>query len=1435
MAPSQKRTTPLPHKNGTAYRVSLPDGSSQHVLLREVEDLVTLLENTYEGSEDVVIDEVNDLIDLLIIKQNEEQPAPSGTYEADSDIGGGTAVATSQATPTHTSSDKRYLSSTRNLRAYENADPKPPKYEGGSAGYYLQSEMTAMQQAVEGEEQEEETIEQVSDEQFQRLENKVSEARGDLNQARLDLRDALESGDEDAIEEATKDTQRATNRHKKAQRAYKKAQRTRQRATDAEEAQAEEDARPPEDPSMENLERLIQIDANSREVFKILDYWSQEERKVVEQLSSGEESLDINDIRELLNSSDYMDHPAVQNLLTAINKLAGRSSGEGVSQRDGVSWRNVQRVAELPMVKAMSDVDESEFPDIDSMKSDRNFRENYSLMNSHMPRLLERIDSISTITPKVMEYFEKHGKLPPMELDPGSDEGKEQAAWDEIPLRESVWTKVRDADWDEADLETEIPIAGIDRSIATKDVLQQLGSMQGMMHDQIRVDPRRRGTFPLKVPKDSSKPLSFDNQEILQISFEAAYQITDMLKNVTPGKPDFDTLSNAFIERFAELSDRSLSDPTIGTNHLVRELYGSTRFSEFHQELGMDLEKSSNSLLAGLVKDTIAKTNGGEVIHHGSGDEQPKRNRYKVRETTWTSTTEEGVKVGRTGQRVGSFVNIQRGYDLYSEELVGDYVGFHRDLNRQLLDITYPNTDTITVFRGTNRAEIAEDTGEEEAAVITPRRRRGFFRTLFKGGREEARKDLTVGVVSNSLSAFSVNPEIAKGFASNPRSTRGAYDVSSGPYENTPAYEGGVCLALEINKDDIFTTYGNGHGGGIRQGNEGEMWAMNSGGNLVAKAYNPQEFQDAYYEGWEWGKEQSYFIDDPQRPVEGERTRQIYAKSMTLNEFRKAFAKQQDIPQFHIVVDDPVNSDWITTSYESSIPKPDLGMRSNMEAIPVPFPWEEDEPEKQGMGTKSGMDKVLVEETFVPHTTPTVQKSYIEKQQELGQTLAQADPTTPAKASEEDTVHPAAQGKVRTYINELVHRAGKTFERRRTAWVRPQVAEALEARQKASDWLRLLGNYLPLYFVGGFIRDKLTGKVSREIDIISLATLDEVKEVFEEVNLTFEQKKTTKGRPSIVFKVGDMNVRVVCAEAEDLPKELMQRDFTINAVAQSVTGQFYDPSNGLKDIKARVLRSPKNGSVKKFDEDPIRILRAARFMSHYNLKVHSSVVRAVKKHRDKLSDVSKDRIGKELTQILQSENPKKAFEFLQKYDLLGYIDPAIEKMVGFRQNTIKERWDLWRHTTTALRDSESEDLIVNLSILFHAIGKTKVANEDNTKFPEFEKASGEIAREVMETLEFPEDQIKRVENLVILHKKLSEFTSETSQDDFENLKIQIGDDFARLIAVTKADIKGSSTEVEEKLEVLDNVLNHFDKINKNKFYDSVSKDIEDIIGMVANG
>ena len=96
-------------------------------------------------------------------------------------------------------------------------------------------------------------------------------------------------------------------------------------------------------------------------------------------------------------------------------------------------------------------------------------------------------------------------------------------------------------------------------------------------------------------------------------------------------------------------------------------------------------------------------------------------------------------------------------------------------------------------------------------------------------------------------------------------------------------------------------------------------------------------------------------------------------------------------------------------------------------------------------------------------------------------------------------------GKVRTKIYELVHRGGRTFERARTAWVNPEVAQNLEQRKRASDWIRTLGNYLPIYFVGGYVRDKFFKKISKDIDLVSLVSLDEAKKVLEQLNIPFKE------------------------------------------------------------------------------------------------------------------------------------------------------------------------------------------------------------------------------------------------------------------------------------------------------------------------------------------
>ena len=110
-----------------------------------------------------------------------------------------------------------------------------------------------------------------------------------------------------------------------------------------------------------------------------------------------------------------------------------------------------------------------------------------------------------------------------------------------------------------------------------------------------------------------------------------------------------------------------------------------------------------------------------------------------------------------------------------------------------------------------------------------------------------------------------------------------------------------------------------------------------------------------------------------------------------------------------------------------------------------------------------------------------------------------------APAEQQKLTHPGETVKVQTKIYELVHRGGRTFERARTAWVNPEVAQRLNQRKVATDWIRTLGNYLPIYFVGGYIRDKYFKKVSKDVDIISLTPLANVKQIFDNLGIKYSE------------------------------------------------------------------------------------------------------------------------------------------------------------------------------------------------------------------------------------------------------------------------------------------------------------------------------------------
>jgi len=401
-------------------------------------------------------------------------------------------------------------------------------------------------------------------------------------------------------------------------------------------------------------------------------------------------------------------------------------------------------------------------------------------------------------------------------------------------------------------------------------------------------------------------------------------------------------------------------------------------------------------------------------------------------------------------------------------------------------------------------------------------------------------------------------------------------------------------------------------------------------------------------------------------------------------------------------------------------------------------------------------------------------------------------------------------GKVRTKIYELVHRGGRTFERARTAWVNPKIAEHLDQRKKATDWIRMLGNYLPIYFVGGYVRDKFFKKVSKDLDLVATVDLEQAKKILTQLNIKFKEKNNAHARLS--FMVGGIKVDLISSTGEELLDNLRNRDFTINAIAQSITGQFYDPTRGLEDVKKKWLRSPNSDSVKAFEADPMRILRAARFLADFSLKPHPTVISAIKKTKDKLSQKKKRRIGYELVKMLQTEKPWVAMQFLSDNGLLKYICLHLEKTVGFKQRGPTHKKDVWGHTLEVMKNANSSDLILNLAILFHDVGKPPTAIDNNTTFPGHDKKGAQITKHMLTELGLPKDVVKRVTNIVENHLFISKVGTKGQPEEYRKLALTLKSDVDRFFKLVDADSAAHNMPDDYNFELVDEVRTLVEKV-----------------------
>jgi poly(A) polymerase len=305
-----------------------------------------------------------------------------------------------------------------------------------------------------------------------------------------------------------------------------------------------------------------------------------------------------------------------------------------------------------------------------------------------------------------------------------------------------------------------------------------------------------------------------------------------------------------------------------------------------------------------------------------------------------------------------------------------------------------------------------------------------------------------------------------------------------------------------------------------------------------------------------------------------------------------------------------------------------------------------------------------------------------------------------------------------------------------------------------------------LYLVGGWLRDAISGRelAGNDIDLATDARPDDIEALLSgwAEHLWLQGKRFgTIGarRDGLRFEVTTFRADVYHPDSrkpevvfgDDIETDLSRRDFTVNAMALSLPAlEFVDPFDGLADLAARRLRTPVAVEVS-FLDDPLRMMRAARFASSLELEPDAEVVEAMALHRERLEIVSAERIRDELNKLLVAPDPQAGLWLLARTRLADEFLPELNAM-QLEQDPIHRHKDVLAHTIAVVAKTHPE-LRVRLAALLHDIGKPKTRGyaPGGVTFHHHEVVGARMARERMVALRYPNDLVEEVVTLVALH------------------------------------------------------------------------------------
>ena len=344
-------------------------------------------------------------------------------------------------------------------------------------------------------------------------------------------------------------------------------------------------------------------------------------------------------------------------------------------------------------------------------------------------------------------------------------------------------------------------------------------------------------------------------------------------------------------------------------------------------------------------------------------------------------------------------------------------------------------------------------------------------------------------------------------------------------------------------------------------------------------------------------------------------------------------------------------------------------------------------------------------------------------------------------------------------------------------------AELLAAAQVAlnrhADVLRDVGRVFAdaghqLYLVGGSVRDALLGRLGTDLDFTTDARPEQMQKFLRPWADALWDTGIEFGTVG-VGKAGDrMEITTFRADTYDqvsrnpqvrfgdnLDDDLVRRDFTANAMAIRITAdgpaEFHDPLGGLAALRARVLDTPAGPEVS-FGDDPLRMLRAARFVSHLGFTVAPRVRHAMSEMSGQLERITAERVSAELDKLLLGSDPAAGIDLMVESGLGDVVLPEI----GAMRMAIDEHHqhkDVYQHSLTVLRqaiglEDDGPDLVLRWSALLHDIGKPSTRRHEpdgGVSFHHHEVVGAKMTRKRMRALKYSKQMVEDVSQLVYLH------------------------------------------------------------------------------------